>query len=88
MEKTPGGLFQDFKSWLFSKTVWGIVIAVLPVAASLLAQLTGYFFDYVGIAADIDAFVELLDSAWAAGVTLVGGVIAVWGRFKAKFKIK
>jgi hypothetical protein len=58
------------KSWWTSKTVWAGVVAAL----SGIAQLAG-----VDIA---DLSPQLTEQLLAAS-SLVGGVLAVWGRFRA-----
>jgi CDP-diglyceride synthetase len=67
---------ENTKSLLQSKTVWGALIA----AVSSVAGVAGHV-----IAPDIQ--MQLIDVCTTVG-TLIGSVIAVYGRIVAKDKIK
>lgn len=73
---------NETKSILASKGVWGGVIAVLAGAAG--------FFGYALAPSDATALAEHAESAYNAGVAIVGavgGLIAIWGRVSASKKI-
>jgi uncharacterized membrane protein len=65
----------DYKSLLASKTVWAGFVAILAT----LAQFFGYEFS----AADQASLVVILTQA----VTLVSGIIAIYGRITATKRI-
>ncbi len=62
---------MDSKFILQSKTIWGVVILVLPV----ILPMFGIEFGADAIGESTVAFNSL--------ITLVGAVLAVYGRFKA-----
>ena len=65
----------ESKGLLKSKTVWGGLIALIPVVSKVLES--------VGVVPPgvIDASVELITST-------LGGVLAIWGRVSAKQKVE
>lgn len=67
---------DETKSWYMSKTVWGGLIAVVAGAAGA--------FGYT-IAPDDQA--QIVDAVVAAA-TVVGGLLAVFGRVKASKAVK
>ena len=67
---------NDVKSFTTSKTIWGAVIVLIPVAANLLG---------VNISGDdIAALGGHLDAIITAG----GAVLAIYGRIKATSALK
>jgi len=67
------------KPWYASKTVWGGIVA----AAAGVASLAGY-----ELSPDTQAFLADQAVAIATSVaTIVGGVLAIYGRLNAKKKI-
>lgn len=70
-------VFTEFKSKLKSKTVWGGVVALVAIVASVAFK--------IDITADVQALiVEHIMSLIAAG----GALLAIYGRFKADKKLK
>lgn len=61
-------LHTDSKSLLRSKTIWGVVVLLLPH----LARLFGWQMDSAEAQAVVDS-----------GVSLLGAILGVWGRFTA-----
>jgi hypothetical protein len=66
---------EETKSLLASKTVWGGIIVVLSVVASMVG--------YTISAEDQVALTSFVGEA----ITLVGGLLAIWGRVTATKKI-
>lgn len=66
------------KPWWQSKTVWGGLISVLPSLG------------IVGVNFDIDTgdFSGNLYDLWPQVVSIAGGGLAIFGRFKARFAVK
>lgn len=62
---------MDLKALLASKTVWGLVITVLPT----LAKLAGY--------ETLPGFEESASDLAESGITLVGAALAFVGRLTA-----
>jgi len=65
----------DIKPWWQSKTLWGAIVTLASAALGLAGLDLGD--------ADRQALTELLTSLGAA----LGGVIAIFGRIKAKDRI-
>jgi hypothetical protein len=65
----------DYKSVFASKTVWAGIVVVLATIAQ--------FFGYEISAADQASIVVILTQA----VTLIGGIVAIYGRITATRKI-
>ncbi|MBC7279854.1 hypothetical protein [Hoeflea sp.] len=65
----------DIKPWWQSKTLWGALVTIGSAALGLAGLDLGD--------ADREALIELLTSLGAA----IGGVIAIFGRIKAKSRI-
>jgi hypothetical protein len=66
---------EETKGLLASKTVWGGIIVVLSVVASMVG--------YTITAEDQVALTSFVGEA----ITLVGGLLAIWGRVTATKKI-
>lgn len=70
---------MNTKPWYLSKTIWGGVLAALVGALGLFGL--GFPADFVsGVTDDVVRSIE-------AGVALVGGALAIWGRVKAVTKV-
>lgn len=65
----------DIKPWWQSKTLWGALVTIGSAALGLAGLDLGD--------ADREALIELLTSLGAA----IGGVIAIFGRIKARSRI-
>lgn len=71
---------MDQKKWWMSKGVWGSLIMIVAIVA-------GYF----GVEIDADTQAVMVDQIVAlvtAGTALVGAILALIGRIKAKSEIK
>ena len=71
---------NDSKAWYLSKTLWGAIVTVASFALSLL-----------NIHIDPQTQQVLINQTWAVASAvgeLVGTVLVVYGRIKAKKKIK
>ena len=66
---------ENYKGMLQSKTVWGGLLAVLAGVAGLLG--------YTVTATDLSSIGDAITSV----VSMVGGLIAIYGRIKATKKI-
>lgn len=71
MTKTVEQIDTQVKNWFQSKTIWGIVIALLPV----LSNLAGF---------DIG---ESIGDTYTEVISIVGSVLAIYGRWKANGQI-
>lgn len=70
---------QNQKPWYLSKTIWGAIIGVMAGGLALVGH---------GLSSDAqtwltDEVVQVIE----AGVTVVGGLFAIYGRVKAETKI-
>jgi hypothetical protein len=78
----PEKAFEKAKAWWESKTIWGIIIAVVPVIASMFG------YDLQSLVVDnVNDTVQTGNSIWNEVITVVGVVVAWWGRVKARTKI-
>jgi hypothetical protein len=78
----PEKAFEKAKAWWESKTIWGIIIAVAPVIASIFG------IDLKELVTDnVNDTVNTANSLWNEAITIVGVVVAWWGRVKARTKI-
>lgn len=66
----------DEKPWYASRTIWGGVAAIIGGAGLL-----------VGIEFDVTHVQALTDALLQAG-TIIGGIVAVWGRMVARKRIE
>ena len=66
---------QEEKSWWQSLTLWGAIITIL-------ASLAGLF----GIVIDLNTQKEIIEYVML-GVSSIGGLMAAYGRIRAKAKI-
>jgi hypothetical protein len=66
---------EETKSLFASKTVWGGLIVVVAAVASMVG--------YTISAEDQVALTDFVNQ----GITLVGGLLAIWGRVTASKKI-
>jgi len=69
--------FYDTKSPLKSLTVWGGVIAILPQVATIAGPIIGL------TPGDTSEAMGHADEI----ITAVGGLLAIWGRFRARSRI-
>ena len=68
---------MDSKPWYMSKTVWGGLLSIVGIACPrAIAALGGS-----------DAAADQIITVVGAGVTLVGGILAIYGRVKASTTI-
>jgi hypothetical protein len=72
---------QQFKSWWLSRGVMGPVVSVL---ALLIGVFGGVQVDAATQAIIVDQVVGLA----SAGVVLIGSIVGIWGRIRAKQPIK
>lgn len=70
---------ESNKQWYASKTVWGGILAIVGGLAGL--------FGVVISEADIAELSDALAVLGPAVASLVGGIGAIYGRYKAKGKI-
>ena len=81
---------QKAKAWWQSKTIIGTVLMILPTIIRLIfpeseVDVQGAIDEAWSIA---DNVAEFADSAWSSILEIVGFVVAVYGRIKAKVGIK
>lgn len=71
---------ENVKNWLLSKTIWGVIIMIVPNAKEIFADVTAKFASHDPV------------QIMQAVVAIIGVIMAVYGRFAAKkslsFKIK
>jgi len=81
--------FNEFKSWYQSKTIIGLIVSSI---SGVVFALTEGKVDVQGASSEILSGGEELawnvDQAIAAVTFLLGQVLAVWGRIKAKAGLK
>lgn len=68
---------METKSFLTSKTLWGVLIAALPTIAGLF----GYHVT------DAAAFASGAQESVDGLLTLIGSALAIWGRVTATAKL-
>lgn len=78
----PAELYEKGKAWWESKTIWGIIIVLVPQVAKLI----GIDVDVV-VVENVEDTVQTLNLAWNDIISVVGAIVAWWGRVKARFKI-
>lgn len=71
---------QQPKWFLQSKTIWGIIVMLIPSLANLL----GVSIPLEDVQSIRDGVLKIAEAA----MTVSGAVLAVYGRFKAKRPIK
>ena len=67
MTKTAEQIDQNVKSFLASKTIWGLIILVAPAISSLLG---------------FDVSTEV-GGTWESIIEIIGLVLGIYGRWKA-----
>lgn len=84
---------QDYvnqaKSWLKSRTVWGIIVMVVNFILIQAGEETGTDInDIVDTAFEGGSMLaKYADSGWSIGVEAFGAILAFWGRLKAKLPL-
>lgn len=81
---------QGAKSWYQSKTIIGVILTFIPTIVRLInPELT---LDIEGVVEEgftgAEAIANTVDQIWVQAVELFGVVLAVWGRIKAKVKLR
>jgi len=79
----PQELFNKAKAWWESRAVWGIIIIIVPQ----LLKLVGVDSDTV-IVENVNDIVQTINLNWNEASAIIGSIIALWGRVKARTKIK
>ena len=78
------------KAWYQSKTIFGVVFAFIPTILRFINP--ELVLDLDGVVADGFEAAETVavagDHVWATAMEVVGALIAIWGRVKAKVKLK
>ena len=72
------------KAWYKSKTIWGAIFMAIAYALRIFApsiDTQGVADEVVGAA---DQLAPAIDGIWTGILEVVGLVMAVWGRIKAK----
>jgi len=85
-----GEYVSDAKAWWKSKTIIGTILMLLPTIIKLIAPSTE-----IDVAGTVDVVFEgaeglaaYADSIWEMAIEIIGFVVAVYGRIKAKVGIK
>jgi hypothetical protein len=78
----PQEKFERVKSFLESKTLWGIAVVVVPIILRMFGIDTG-----VLISENIEDIVVTSNELWNGAIVLLGSAIAAWGRIKARTKL-
>lgn len=86
---TPAGdLLEKGKSWWESKTIWGAILMLISMGIKTFYPEV----DVEGAAGEVaDSLPELadgIDSIWSSILGIVGFLVAVYGRIKAKLSIE
>lgn len=80
--------WTTIKSWYKSRTIWGAIFMAIAYALRIFAPQV----DAQGIADEVTGAAEtlapMLDNIWSLVLEVVGLVLAVFGRVKAKAGIK
>lgn len=81
---------QDAKAWWESKTIIGTIIMVIPIILNII--LPDLEIDLNGAVDEVwtlgESLAEYADSIWAQLQSILGFVLAVYGRIKAKVGIR
>ena len=81
---------QNAKAWYQSKTIIGVVLAFIPTILKLINP--ELVLDAEGIIDDgfegAQTIAQNADALWAQVLTVGGSLLAIWGRIKAKVKLK
>lgn len=82
--------WESAKAWYQSKTIWGVLIALVSTAVKLLWPESGV--DVEGAVGTVleegDTLAQAGESIWLTVTQFIGLAIAAWGRFKAHVAIK
>lgn len=78
----PGELYEHGKTWVESKTIWGLIVAICPIIFSFLGIDIGTVFTD-----NLNDTVQTANTVWNEVASLIGFVIAWWGRVKARYRI-
>ena len=82
--------FNKAKSWYTSKTIFGIILMVIPNLIKLVKP--ELVVDFNGVVNDAWTTAEVIantgDQIWAQVMEIIGTAVAIYGRTVAKFKLR
>ena len=81
---------QDAKAWYQSKTIIGVILAFIPTIVRLIKPEAT--LDLEGVIEEgfngVETIAQGIDQIWSISLEVFGTILAIWGRIKAKVKLK